>query len=660
MTKKTLGHAMAAYFGGRAEVRVRRVPLKVGAVDFTAMYGSVFINQNLQAIVASTKVYENGVTGDTRRFLADLTLEQLYDPATWKRMNRIVLVEPRGEVLPVRMRMRKGDPLTITVTPFTSKHPRWYTLADLAAAKLLGGTVPRILKAIEFVGNGENPNLQAIDFLGTTLDPAKQIMVTVIEERQKARKARDDQGARRREMALKVLAASGAYGIFAEVNITPDPAGSSRIASKRVAKPSEGVWYSDIGPKAGEVHDERPGRYFSPIVAALVTGGARLMLAMAETEVVRQGGTFVLCDTDSLIVPLEGSPPGIPSLREEDLAEIASGFNQLNPYHREVVPALLKREYADVPNLCCYAVSAKRYVLYTLDSRKRLRIVKASESGLGAALGRTANETVPKLARRIWTSILVRELGLTYRGTRKRRMAKLIAFEVPMRRKLPIAQPSVLDTKGFRAYNRAKSYDFRIKPFGFLQAVTPALVTDRKAVRPVAPFERDEIKSRKLPWTDLSTGKPVDLDWDGNGRAGTMPVMRMDEFIERYSRHPEAKAAGPDGQPSGYDTRGVLGRLHLSDGVPIRIGKEIDRLDEEDEYVLDPLEPVEFDVDDDNLEWALSVLEGEHATDLAPLLGVHPKSLRNIRNGTAKPREGVRREIIRLARSRTSKPGAHA
>jgi hypothetical protein len=75
---------------------------------------------------------------------------------------------------------------------------------------------------------------------------------------------------------------------------------------------------------------------------------------------------------------------------------------------------------------------------------------------------------------------------------------------------------------------------------------------------------------------------------------------------------------------------------------------------------LDPLEPVEFDVDDDNLEWALSVLEGEHATDLAPLLGVHPKSLRNIRNGTAKPREGVRREIIRLARSRTSKPGAHA
>ena len=213
MTKKTLGHAMAAYFGGRAEVRVRRVPLKVAVVDFTAMYATVFYQSGLTGAGRQHEGVRNWGTSDTRRFLADLTLEQLYDPATWKRLNRIVLVEPRGEVLPVRMRMRKGDLLTITVTPFTSKHPRWYTLADLAAAKLLGGTVPRILKAIEFVGDGKNPDLRAIDFLGATLDPAKQIMVTVIEERYRARKAgNDDLAALRRELASKQLSASGAYG----------------------------------------------------------------------------------------------------------------------------------------------------------------------------------------------------------------------------------------------------------------------------------------------------------------------------------------------------------------------------------------------------------------------------------------------------------------
>ena len=290
------------------------------------------------------------------------------------------------------------------------------------------------------------------------------------------------------------------------MNITPDPAGPSRIAHKRVSKPSHGVWYSDIGPKPGEVHDERPGRYFSPIVAALVTGGARLKLAMAETEVVRRGGTFVLCDTDSLILPLAGSPPGIPSLREEQVAEIASGFNRLNPYDPVLVPMLLKREYADVPDLRCYAVSAKRYVLYTVDSRKRRLDRKGIREWAGCCT-RAHGERNGAQAR---TAHLDEHLGSRawhhYRGTRKRRMAKLIAFEVPMRRKLPIAQPSVLDTKGFRAYNRAKSYDFRIKPFSFLQAVTPALATDRKAVRPVAPFERDEIKSRKLPWTDLARG----------------------------------------------------------------------------------------------------------------------------------------------------------
>lgn len=68
--------------------------------------------------------------------------------------------------------------------------------------------------------------------------------------------------------------------------------------------------------------------------------------------------------------------------------------------------------------------------------------------------------------------------------------------------------------------------------------------------------------------------------------------MRLDEFVRRYAEHPESKAAGPDGKPATAATRGVLGRLHLRSGEPERIGKEVDRLDEDDGDNLDQSRPM--------------------------------------------------------------------
>ena len=42
--------------------------------------------------------------------------------------------------------------------------------------------------------------------------------------------------------------------------------------------------YSDICFRSPKVHDERPGAFSNPIIASLVTGGARLMLAMLEAR----------------------------------------------------------------------------------------------------------------------------------------------------------------------------------------------------------------------------------------------------------------------------------------------------------------------------------------------------------------------------------------
>lgn len=105
---------------------------------------------------------------------------------------------------------------------------------------------------------------------------------------------------------------------------------------------------------------------------------------MVEVEVARLGGTFVFCDTDSLaIVAGEAAPEGVPCLTDHEVKGIITKFNALNPYDNRLVSNLLNPEYEAIPALRCWAVSAKRYVLFTRHAAERLRIVKASESGLG-------------------------------------------------------------------------------------------------------------------------------------------------------------------------------------------------------------------------------------------------------------------------------------
>ena len=47
---------------------------------------------------------------------------------------------------------------------------------------------------------------------------------------------------------------------------------------------------------------EEPGKWFHPLIATLVAGGGRLMLAAAMRLVADQGGHYVFCDTDSLFI----------------------------------------------------------------------------------------------------------------------------------------------------------------------------------------------------------------------------------------------------------------------------------------------------------------------------------------------------------------------
>jgi len=639
----TVFGACSASFCGRAEVRIRKVDVPVRIVDFTSMYPTVFIRTGLQRLLTH-RLRQRVVTVETRDLLANVTAEMLFDPAFWPLLRRFVRIRPDNDVVPVRQRpSSSSEPYTISVTNFTSDRSYWFTFGDVVGSKLYTGKAPVIEEAIEVYGDEPMDGLRPLQLRGLTLDADREIFKTVVEERQRAKGAGPNTELGRRNLQLKVFGNSGCYGIHAEINVNPMP----------VSGTIPGSWYSDVSGET-DVRDERPGEYFNPVIAALDTGGARLMLALLEHEVTQHGGVFAFCDTDSLaIVAGDDAPPDIPCLDDAAIGAIIAKFDQLSPYDATVVPHLLKLEHADVPDLRCFAIAAKRYSLYTLDRRRRLlrRVIEASESALGSFVGRSKGETTRKLARRVWRAILTRELNLRTPRRYRARLSRVLNFDVPLRRKLPISTPSLLRHRGFKEYNRTLSFDFQIKPFSFLQAATVTAFAGEE-VLPVAPMEFDLKRARKLPWTDFRTGKRVELDWDGNGYAGTVPVMTLKEYIDGYARHPESKSADAKGNPAGEETRGLLGRLHLTSGPPTHIGKEIDRLEEAEQTTLEDDEPIMYDGSGaKEFPRALTIVATLPRKEAAASLGVSVRRLQDIVKGRSRPHRRLLEAIVRLARS---------
>ena len=106
-------------------------------------------------------------------------------------------------------------------------------------------------------------------------------------------------------------------------------------------------------------------------MASLITGSARLILAIAESIAVKNG-YIAYMDTDSIFV----SP--------NKVKEIQDFFRPLNPY--SVDTEMFKIEEDDNHNpldhVIFYGISAKRYCLYKNDNRN-IEILKYSTHGLG-------------------------------------------------------------------------------------------------------------------------------------------------------------------------------------------------------------------------------------------------------------------------------------
>ncbi len=601
----TIGAIMSSYFGGRAEVHIRRTIVPALYCDFASMYPTVCTLMALWRFVIAQGVTEEDATAETQALLDRVQLADMQHAAAWTKLTTLVQIEPKADIFPVRARYaprikaerKSGDMPTIGVNYLSADRPLWFTLADCVASKLLTGQAPKVARAISFSPRPPQPNLKPIRVAGEkefTVDPYKDdFYKRVIELRRRVkadlkeaeRRDPDDQETKNLDMnqlALKILANATSYGIFIELNVEDADEGNEPLAvftsqGKRIVEASK---------------REQPGRFYHPLLATLITGAARLMLALTERLAFEHGLNWAFCDTDSMaFADTEKRPFGE---FVQNAQKICDWFIPLNPYEadpKKGVVSILEMEDQNyspekgLEPLFCFAISAKRYALFNLDPHGKPLIRKASAHGLGHCAppyggeeeGRGDRDSgVRPWEEDVWKQIITAALGdkpsevdYAYR----REMLK------PARSRYSATRPAVLNW--FKRYNNGRLYAEQVKPFNFLLTFFPRRQEDVttedpthewdpkfEQMRPVAPYESD---------TDKALRRVFDRSSDRLEAVPRKWLRTVADVLRDYHRQPEYKFLG-----GGWNEEGVLRRRHVFVDTLEDIGKESDGWEEDE------------------------------------------------------------------------------
>ena len=301
--KKYLGYAQSAFFGGRTSAHIRKTPVPVVYADFLSMYPTVNSLMSLWRFVIAREIkVVDHCQAEVEEFLSRLTEESLFDPSTWEHLTAFVRVIPDGDILPTRGKysLNSNDwQVAVNHLHARTDDPNdavWYSLPDLAVSVLLTGKVPKIVDAFRLEAHGVLDDLKPIKLRGSIeIDPRSQDFFKVVIEERKRLTSRTDLTEverKRLDKALKVLANAASYGIYAEM-----------IRQESEHKTDVTCYGIDERPFTCRVlHPEVPGEYCFPPMASLITGAARLMLALLEHSVRSKGGTYAMEDTDSMAI----------------------------------------------------------------------------------------------------------------------------------------------------------------------------------------------------------------------------------------------------------------------------------------------------------------------------------------------------------------------
>ncbi len=586
VSRSIFGKIMCAYYGGRAEVHWRRTIKLIAYCDFKSMYPTVNALMGLWRFVIADGVSWRDGTLECRQILENASAETFRNPDAWRDLTAIVRVKPDHDLFPVRAEYGDGQ-YTIGLNYLTHTGPLWMTLADCVAAKILSGKAPRIEEALIFSPGPPQEGLKPIDLFGDPdyrVDPATEDVFKRLVDLRDAAKARRDPN----EKAIKIIVNATSYGVFIEI-IRDDAPKSEHVF----------VWGVDgrqriIRSKA----IEHPGRCFHPLLGVLITGAARLMLALAERNALDAGLDWAFCDTDSIamVKPDELSEADF----SQRVEQVVDWFVPLNPYEKP--GSILKIEDVNfaldedgkasdrLEPLFCFAISAKRYALFNLDSEGLPILRKASAHGLGHLLAPYREAEAPPqipLPRSslseigvgrwqydLWFEIVraalaghADQVSLDYHP----------ALSRPAASRFGITSPRL--ERWMRFGNARHAYPERARPFGFMLTFSPRIaaptasdgVVARRGrprkiqqPKPIASFNRDIAKAADGAF-DRETGAPVGADI----------LKTYAEALAQYHLHPEDKFLAGDFMDSGRTER-----RHVTASWVQLIGKEANKWEE--------------------------------------------------------------------------------
>ena len=445
---------------------------------------------------------------------------------------------------------------------------------------------------------------QPIQITGQTINPAADdfyqrliIHRNAIKAKLEIASAPDKPALKSDEQAIKILANATSYGIFVELNV--DEYSKMEQMVGYGGRPRSSHFRSDTF--------ERPGAYFHPLLATLITGAARLMLALAEHQVIQPGLDWVFCDTDSIAI---GNIRGLP--RDEFVAtalRVREWFKDLNPYGED--NPILQLEKVDFPPdkrddlqaldpPFCLAVSAKRYVLFNRENGKVI-VRKASGHGLGHLMApydepsAERRERIERIGVPLWQEDLWKEIIRASDSDKpdETRFMEMPTFDVPAASQYAATTPELL--RWFAGYNESQPGGHTVFPFGFLLSLQAksriempkdepdALSHElwrRREPRPAAPYFKEPNDAKDHAF-DRERGYAIPASWlKSHGRS-----------LVRYHLHPETKFQGGD-----FHQRGPLKRRHVFALAHQSIGKEADAI-EENESIGEDADPSHYGVE---------------------------------------------------------------
>jgi hypothetical protein len=586
---RVLGIAMQAYYGGRAECRIRRVPVPIVHTDFTSQYPSVNALLGNGDILTAQELSFVDATKEVRNFLSKVNLERAFDPRFWKQLKFFALVRPNEDIFPVRA-VYNNQTQNIGINRLSSDKPIWFAGPDVVASILLTGKVPLIEKAIRIIPRGKQSGLQPIKLRGmVTIDSKTDDFFTHVIEQRKLNKGNESLS-----RFLKILANAGSYGLFVE--LTPD----------KPKKPTTIKVFSgqESFPQMSNVL-ENQGRWYFPPVAALITAGGRLLLTMLEKCVTAMGGNYLFCDTDSLcivaskhgdIIPCPGGKhkthdgrKAIKALSWGQVEKIAERFSALNPYDRKAVPgSILKIEDVNFDSsktqrqLYGYAISAKRYVLYER-ANDELKIVDPKAHGLGYLFPpKSMNSQEQDWTFEAWEWLLREALGLPRNNP--------AWLDLPAMMRIVLSTPHVLQRLG----RSTRPFNFLLCPLIDPVAGYPASV-DPNHFTLITPFTKDRERWMEAECINVCDGKTYHLASERDNKFDKAIPQTFGYVLRLYPCHPESKSLAPDGTPCSASTCGLLQRASITAGIYRYVGKETDRRWEQGEDLsLTSFSPVEY------------------------------------------------------------------